>query len=88
MINHSDIYGYTPLMIALKNNKNGSIVRLKNHGAILRENDADFDEISYDLLEAAVKGDYMCFMKYYKGGFTRFSDVKNIEGKSLAHLVS
>ena len=84
-----DIYGNTPLMVAIKNDKNGSLVRLKTSGARLRERDEeDFDEISFDLLEAAQSGEWDCFQKYYKAGFTRFSDVRNIEGKSLAHVAA
>lgn len=76
-------------MVALKNNKNGSIVRLYNSGARLREVEGqDFEKIAFDLLEAAEQGDYMCFMKYQKAGFLKFNMVLNIEGKSLAHLVS
>jgi hypothetical protein len=89
MINKSDIFGMTPLMLALKNNKNGSIVRLKNNGARLRQTQGeDLDEIGFDLLQAAEDGDYMCFMKYQKAGFIKFDSILNIEGKSLAHLVS
>ena len=75
-------------MIALKNDKNGSIVRLRSHGAQLNQDDNDYEDISFDLLEAAQSGDYQCFMKYFKAGFIRFDEVRNIEGKSLAHLVS
>lgn len=78
-------------MIALKNNKNGSIVRLHKHGAVLRpssQNDSDFREISIDLIDAAKAGDFECFMKYSKAGFNEYSKVANMEGKSLAHIVS
>lgn len=91
LINQPDIYGITPLMLAIKNERNGSIIRLTNSGAGLRqdeENDKDLEEISFDLLKAASEGDYGCFMKYSKAGFKQFNKVLNIEGKSLAHVVS
>lgn len=90
LINAADIYGLTPLMLALKNNKNGSIVRLHKHGAVLRQsnsNECDFREISIDLIDAAKAGDFECFMKYSKAGFNEYSKVANMEGKSLAHIV-
>ena len=45
LVNAPDIYGLTPLMVALKNNKNGSIRRLQKYGATLRLsniNEGDF----------------------------------------------
>lgn len=90
LINAVDIYNISPLILALKNNKNGSIGRLHKHGAILRQSGddcSDISEIGIDLMRAAKSGDYECFVKYSKAGFVEFSKIGNMEGKSLAHIV-
>jgi hypothetical protein len=87
------MYDLTPLMIALKTCKNGSITRLRKLGAFLREKEkikTDFEEASIDLIDAAkIGGDegYYCFEKYQKAGFKEFSKIMNMEGKTLAHIV-
>lgn len=86
LINEKDMYNISPLLLSIINKKNGSIVRLRKHGAKLF--DSDYNTIENNLLEACIQGDSDTVIRYYKAGFEKFDKVKSEEEKTLAHIVS
>ena len=65
------------------------MLRLRENGAKLHQNSEEtFQKIQNHMIEETIRGNIHCLMRFLKAGFVRSNDVKNVEEKSLAHIVS